>query len=202
MFALCLSLCQAVPWRLFDVTLVSSLQTRLCVVPAVCMRVWRDICHTLFRLFLSSLRLCILIRMLFSLSLPLFFFSSFPSTRHRHAVQKVSEAQVSAQADGFTGAIRSLVQWKDKPDHVFSACDDGTIKVGGVGWVSKTQFAHLTVLPLSEILCVCRPSPPPRRLSFRVFYARWYPCSSSSVDASQGGYIALERPSSGTSIGS
>ncbi|CAM9243311.1 unnamed protein product [Pylaiella littoralis] len=65
------------------------------------------------------------------------------SCRHRHAVQKVSEAQVSAQADGFTGAVRSLVQWKDKPDHVFSACDDGTIKMwsttDGSTWVQVTS---------------------------------------------------------------
>lgn len=50
--------------------------------------------------------------------------------RHRHAVQQVSEAEVSAQQEGFAGAIRALVQWKEKPDHVFSACDDGTVKVG------------------------------------------------------------------------
>lgn len=50
--------------------------------------------------------------------------------RHRHAVQRVSEAHVSArQTDGHRGAIRSLIQWKDKPDHVFTACDDGTVKV-------------------------------------------------------------------------
>ena len=45
-------------------------------------------------------------------------------------MQRVSDTPVSArQTDGARGAIRSLVQWKDKPDHVFSACDDGTVKV-------------------------------------------------------------------------
>lgn len=45
-------------------------------------------------------------------------------------MQKVSEAGVSAEQEGFAGAVRALVQWKEKPDHVFSACDDGTVKVG------------------------------------------------------------------------
>lgn len=62
------------------------------------------------------------------------FFVSFCTSRHRHAVQKVSEETVSAeqrdasQRDASRGAVRSLVQWKGKPDHVFSACDDGTVK--------------------------------------------------------------------------
>lgn len=52
-------------------------------------------------------------------------------------------------ADGYRGAVRSLVQWKDKPDHVFSACDDGTVKVrrgagsGGRGSEMK-RFVSLT----------------------------------------------------------
>ncbi|CAM9883176.1 unnamed protein product [Ectocarpus sp. 4 AP-2014] len=74
------------------------------------------------------------------------------SCRHRHAVQKVSEAVVSEESDGFRGAVRSLVQWKDKPDHVFSACDDGTVKMwsttDGSTWtqvtsVQMTEWRHV-----------------------------------------------------------
>eukprot|EP00903_Cladosiphon_okamuranus_P020061 g18427.t1 len=63
--------------------------------------------------------------------------------RHRHAVQKVSEADVSAMDGSFAGAIRALVQWKEKPDHVFSACDDGTVKMwnttDGSTWTEVTS---------------------------------------------------------------
>eukprot|EP00904_Undaria_pinnatifida_P006823 jgi/Undpi1/3270/HiC_scaffold_15.g06644.m1 len=66
------------------------------------------------------------------------------SCGHRHAVQRVSDTPVSArQTDGARGAIRSLVQWKDKPDHVFSACDDGTVKMwataDGSTWTQVTS---------------------------------------------------------------
>ncbi|CAM9489039.1 unnamed protein product [Ascophyllum nodosum] len=65
------------------------------------------------------------------------------SCHHKHAVQRLSEAQVSARrSDGSAGAIRSLVQWKGKPDHVFTACDDGTVKMwattDGSTWIEMT----------------------------------------------------------------
>lgn len=54
------------------------------------------------------------------------------SVRHMHIVERVSEAKVSkVKSDGSVAAVRSVVQWKEKPDHVFTACDDGFVKVRG-----------------------------------------------------------------------
>ena len=49
--------------------------------------------------------------------------------------------------DGASKAIRSLVHWKDKPDHVFTGCDDGTVKVGA-SLYSRYIYIALTLLEL------------------------------------------------------
>lgn len=43
--------------------------------------------------------------------------------------------------DGTSKAIRSLVHWKDKPDHVFTGCDDGTVKVG-TSYVAEFRYVQ------------------------------------------------------------
>ncbi|CAM9686390.1 unnamed protein product [Discosporangium mesarthrocarpum] len=52
------------------------------------------------------------------------------SCYHAHKVQRLSEEQVSARnKDGSSRSVHSLLQWKAQPNHVFTACDDGTVKV-------------------------------------------------------------------------
>ncbi|CAM9834383.1 unnamed protein product [Choristocarpus tenellus] len=53
---------------------------------------------------------------------------------HAHKVQRLSEEVVSARGgDGLPRAVRALAQWRGQPNHIFSGCDDGSVKADRLG---------------------------------------------------------------------